>query len=51
MVSIILSTMFLKQHSVLDVIAGTLLGVLMEQLVYHTDFAFARSGRRKPAGA
>ena len=51
MVSIILATMFLKQHSVLDVIAGTLLGVLMEQLVYHTDFSFARSGRRKPAGA
>ena len=51
MVSIILATMFLKQHSVLDVIAGTLLGVLMEQLVYHTDFSFARSGRRKPVGA
>ena len=51
MVSIILATMFLKQHSVLDVIAGTLLGVLMEQLVYHTDFSFARSGRRKPGGA
>ncbi len=48
MVSIILATMFLKQHSVLDVIAGTLLGVLMEQLVYHTDFSFARSRRRKP---
>ncbi|MCI9679955.1 MAG: phosphatase PAP2 family protein [Lachnospiraceae bacterium] len=51
MVSIILATMFLKQHSVLDVIAGTLLGVLMEQLVYHTDFSFARSGRREPVGA
>ena len=51
MVSIILATMFLKQHSVLDVIAGTLLGVLMEQLVYHTDFSFARSVRRKPVGA
>lgn len=51
MVSIILATMFLKQHSVLDVIAGTLLGVLMEQLVYHTDFSFARSRRRKPVGA
>ena len=51
MVSIILATMFLKQHSVLDVIAGTLLGILMEQLVYHTDFSFARSRRRKPVGA
>ena len=51
MVSIILATMFLKQHSVLDVIAGTLLGVLMEQLVYHTDFSFARARKRKPVGA
>ena len=51
MAAIILSTMFLKQHSVLDVISGILLGVLMEQLVYHTEFSFARSGRRKPVGA
>ena len=33
MVSIILATMFLKQHSVLDVISGILLGLVMEQLV------------------
>ena len=50
MVSIVLSTMFLKQHSVLDVISGILLGVLMEQLVYHTEFSFVRSRRRKPVG-
>ena len=37
MVSIILATMFLKQHSVLDVISGILLGLVMEQLVYRTD--------------
>lgn len=51
MVSIILATMFLKQHSMLDVIAGTLLGILMEQLVYHTDLSFARARKRKPVGA
>jgi membrane-associated phospholipid phosphatase len=39
MVSIILSTVFLKQHSCLDVVAGILLGLLMDQLVYHTDYA------------
>lgn len=48
MVSIILATMFLKQHSMLDVIAGILLGIVMEQLVYHTDFASLRSGKQKP---
>ena len=51
LVSIILSTMFLKQHSVLDVISGILLGVLMEQLVYHTEFSFVHSRKRKPVGA
>lgn len=51
MVSIILATMFLKQHSVLDVISGILLGLLMDQLVYRTDYAALRSGsarKRKP---
>ena len=49
MVSIIMATVFLKQHSMLDVIAGILLGILMEQLVYHTDFSSlrAKSIRRK----
>ena len=51
MMSIILATMFLKQHSMLDVISGTLLGILMEQLVYHTDFSFLRARKRKPVGA
>ncbi len=51
MASIILATMFLKQHSMLDVIAGTFLGVIMGQLVYHTDFAFVHGGKRKPARA
>lgn len=53
MVSIILSTVFLKQHSALDLIAGVALGLVMNQLVYNTEYAFAhakRSGRkRKPA--
>ncbi len=39
MASIILSTMFLKQHSCLDVISAILLGILMDQLVYRTDFS------------
>ena len=53
MVSIILATMFLKQHSVLDVISGILLGLVMEQLVYRTDYSAVRIGRgrkRKPEG-
>lgn len=54
MVSIILATMFLKQHSVLDVISGILLGLVMEQLVYRTDYSAARIGwgrKRKPEEA
>ena len=52
MVSIILATMFLKQHSVLDVVSGILLGIVMDQLVYRTDYSAVRIGwkiRRKPA--
>lgn len=53
MVSIILSTMFLKQHSVLDVVSGIALGMMMNQLVYHTDYTFARTRvtqkKRNPA--
>lgn len=53
MVSIILATMFLKQHSVLDVVSGIALGLMMNQLVYHTDYVFARERaaqrKRKPA--
>ncbi|MBS6397304.1 MAG: hypothetical protein KH452_09165 [Clostridiales bacterium] len=36
-VSIILSTMFLKQHSSIDVILGILLGYGANYVVYHTD--------------
>ena len=36
-VSIILSTMFLKQHSCIDVIWGIILGYGVNYLVYHTD--------------
>ena len=36
-VSIILSTMFLKQHSCMDVILGITLGYGVNHLVYHTD--------------
>ncbi len=54
MTSIILATVFLKQHSVLDVIAGILLGVVMDQLVYRTDYSAVRNGwgrKRKPEEA
>ena len=42
MISIILATMFLKQHSALDVMAGIVLGTLMDQIVYRMEFSFAR---------
>ena len=44
MVSIILATMFLKQHSALDVISGILLGLLVDQLVYRVDYSTVRFG-------
>ena len=50
MVSIILATMFLKQHSVLDVISGILLGLVMEQLVYRTDYSAVRIGLGRKRG-
>ena len=37
-VSIILSTMFIKQHSCIDVILGILFGIIMNHIVYHTNF-------------
>lgn len=37
-VSIILSTMFLKQHSCVDVILGIAFGVCMNRVVYHSEF-------------
>ena len=42
MVSIILATMFLKQHSALDVMAGIVLGTLMDEIVYRMEFSFSR---------
>lgn len=37
MISIVLSTMFLKQHSVFDVITGILLACAVIHFVYHTE--------------
>lgn len=37
-VSIILSTMFLKQHSCIDVMLGIVCGIVMNWLIYHTGF-------------
>lgn len=46
LVSIVLATMFLKQHSCVDVISAILLGYVMNQLVYRTDFnALRQRGR------
>ena len=47
MVSIILSTMFLKQHSVFDVITGIVFSVFMYALVYSRDLL--RIGVSKPS--
>lgn len=50
-VSIILSTMFLKQHSVLDVFGGMALSVIMYMLVYGIDYGkvlqWIKEGRYK----
>jgi len=40
MVSIVLSTVFLKQHSAHDLIAGVVLGFIMNQIIYHRNYSF-----------
>lgn len=45
-VSIILSTMLLKQHSVFDVITGLLLGAVMYVLVYRKEWLLASRPQR-----
>lgn len=45
--SIILSTMFIKQHSVFDVITGLLLGVVMYVLVYRREWLTSGRPERK----
>ncbi len=42
MLSIIAATMFLKQHSVFDVITGCVMGVVMYTLVYGIDYQTSR---------
>lgn len=46
-VSIVLSTVFLKQHSVLDVITGCMLAAVMYGLVYGRGFQFNRKKEYK----
>lgn len=46
-VSIILSTMFIKQHSVFDVITGIALGTLMYALVYRRDVVMAARAHQR----
>lgn len=45
-VSIILSTMFIKQHSVFDVITGIIMALVMYRLVYHYDILLGVRRRR-----
>ena len=45
-ISIILSTMCIKQHSVFDVITGIILALVMYLLVYHVDVLFAMRRRK-----
>lgn len=45
-VSIILSTMLLKQHSVFDVVTGLFMGGIMYVLVYRRDWLFAPRVKR-----
>lgn len=45
-VSIILSTMLIKQHSVFDVATGIALGAVMYVLVYRRDIIFATKAQR-----
>ena len=47
MVSIILSTMFLKQHSVFDVVTGIIMAVFMYMLIYVQNPARMPAGERK----
>lgn len=44
MILIILSTMFLKQHSAMDVVAGIGMAAVIDFVVYHTDFVVNRLG-------
>lgn len=45
-VSIILSTMFIKQHSVFNVITGIIMALVMYRLVYHYDILLGVRRRR-----
>ena len=47
-VSIILSTMLLKQHSVFDVVTGLLLGGIMYVVVYRREWVFSPKAQRTP---
>ena len=47
MVSIILATMFLKQHSVFDVVTAFVMAAVMYSFVYGRNFAFGRSKEKE----
>lgn len=48
-VSIILSTMFIKQHSVFDVLTGIAMGAVMYVLVYRSNWILATKAQRNKA--
>ncbi|MGL6199989.1 MAG: phosphatase PAP2 family protein [Lachnospiraceae bacterium] len=48
-ISIILATMFLKQHSIIDVVAAFAMGTLMYILVYSREPKTARQPSQQPA--
>lgn len=45
MISICLSTMFIKQHSFIDFVCGVLLAAVMYVFVYHIDYSRFRKNR------
>ena len=45
--SIILSTMFIKQHSVFDVVTGILLGTTMYVIVYKKNLLLAEKPQKR----
>lgn len=45
MVSICMATVFLKQHSMFDVITGIILAFIMYEIVYRVDYAAIRNKR------
>ena len=48
---IILSTMFIKQHSIVDVVLGLILAGVLIPVIFHVDWGRLLRRREEPAGA